>query len=295
MQKFAIRVPATSANLGPGFDSFGLALTLYNTFHIRQSKSYEIHFTNKNIELDPENNLILKAYSNTCTKHNWEQKTFTLNIENNLPFSSGLGSSSTAVVAGVVIAYMLNDHPLDKASLLLDALDIETHIDNIGAAIYGGFIVGMVDIAKVRKITVDKPLVCWVITPHMEINTDLSRQTLPNTVSMNHSVHNISHAAAVAIDIAQGNFANLRLDMTDKLHQEYRVGEKLQYLALQTKLYSCNQIYSISLSGSGPSLLVLASQITDSIRKVVQMHFTDINIAYTVHELDVDNQGLTIL
>ena len=83
--------------------------------------------------------------------------------------------------------------------------------------------------------------------------------------------------------------------MTDKLHQEYRAGEKLKYLALQTKLYSCNQVYSMSLSGSGPSLLVLASYITHTMQKAVQMHFTDMNIAYTAHELDVDNQGLTIL
>jgi homoserine kinase len=294
---FTVCVPATSANLGPGFDSFGLALSLYNIFKVSPSEQYNLTYTQP---IDPKftqaaNNLVITTYQHTCNKNNWQPTPFNLEVENNVPLSSGLGSSSTAVIAGVAIAYQLHNQAIDHDKILLDALECESHIDNIGAALYGGFIIGMVDIPSVYKISITTDICCWAITPKLAVSTAASRQDLPTNISMQDTVYNLSHASAVAASFARGDFTNLRHTLADKLHEPYRVGGQLDYSSLREQLYKHSSVYSMSLSGSGPSILVLASSVTAEMQLLVQQHFAHIGVEYQAHILEIDNTGLQII
>ena len=195
---FRIRVPATSANIGPGFDSLGLALCLYNEVEIRPSDSLRIQIEGEGAQVIPKNgnNLVFKAYRRTMGKLGLTPENLFIHQRNEIPTTRGLGSSSTAVVAGILAAQAMSGQTLPIEESLLIATQIEGHPDNVAPALYGGFIsaIGGTHDARCLSFPAPQELVPVALIPDYELSTVKARAALPQSVPFVDAVFNVSHA-----------------------------------------------------------------------------------------------------
>ena len=181
-----IKVPATSANLGPGFDCLGLAVSMYNTVEVEPSKTLKIEIFGEGSDSIPKNgsNLIFKAYRRTM--QHLEEPVVNLHMvqHNKIPSTRGLGSSSTAIVAGILIASEISGKAIPRAEALRIATEIEGHPDNVAPALYGGFTVSMQKDKQVRSLSfeVSNDLVPVAMVPNFELSTAKARNVLPQHV-----------------------------------------------------------------------------------------------------------------
>ena len=294
-----IRVPATTANLGAGFDTFGLALNLENEFEIsvvEDTYKIEIEGFKSDDLLDPNKNLFIKAYQKTCKKNGWKEKFIQIRAKNRIPMSGGLGSSATAVVGGVALARKLNRVSMNNVAILKDALSIEIHPDNISACIYGGFTITMIDGLDpiVFNEKIHHQVTCWVLHPIQDVNTQDSRKSLPETISIHDVIYSLSRASVFAVALMQGKWSFLKEAMKDKLHEPLRMDPKMNYPSLKKKL-AMKEFYGWAISGSGPSVVTFCAKITTEMEKIVKDHFVQRNIEYNTYSLKIQNQGLSLI
>lgn len=221
-----IKVPATSANLGSGFDSLGLALTMYNTVYMEESDRCDIaSLDGVSVPVD-EDNLI---YSTAKRLYEITGETFRglkIRQSNVIPMSRGLGSSSACLVAGLLGANRLLGDPLDDDSILNLAAAMEGHPDNVAPALLGGLVTSAVDEGKVYSVSVpvDAEFKFVALIPKKPLPTSHARSVLPDSVSRSDAVYNLSRAALMTSALFSGNFEKLRIATGDRLHQPYRLG-----------------------------------------------------------------------
>ena len=220
-----VTVPATSANLGAGFDSMGVALSLYNTVLFEQSDRIEIISRGAAAVPTDENNLIYR-----CARRVYEicgRKLSGIKIVENpvIPIARGLGSSSACIVAGLMGANELLGRPLPKDEIIDLAAVIEGHPDNVAPAVQGGFVAAVLEDGHVWNagIPVAHELEFCAFVPDFELRTDRARAVLPATVSRRDAVYNLSRAALFAASLASGRWENLPVATKDALHQPYRL------------------------------------------------------------------------
>ena len=295
---FCIDVPATSANLGPGFDSFGLALSLYNRFCITPSPSYKVHISGYgDDELNhTESNLVFGIYRQVCRNQGWKEIPFALNNHNDIPSYGGIGSSATAIVAGISIAAQLHGANWDKHQLLHKAFGFENHLDNIAAAVFGGFVVTsfydhISPSPLVLQKTIDTPLCAWLVVPHLRVATSASRIAMPTEISYSDSVFNLAHAAQLALAFERQDWSLVGRCMQDKIHQPYRQESCAGLLQLDSQLRQAGA-YGMALSGSGPAVVVLCDAPTQAMEDLIAQHMQHREIDYTQLALSVDNTGV---
>ncbi len=309
-----LTIPGSSGNLGPGFDCLGLALGIYNHFLYHPADNYSISFSGK-VKMDtkftdPQNNLVVKSYEYACQTIEQDPRPFSLDIEANIPIAAGLGSSGTAILAGCVMALVqqspdliaetnMSDKMHDKMSeeLLQLASRLEGHPDNVAPSIYGGFVLSRQDEKSKRyhshKFEVDSSIQCLIIKPQVETITAESRQTLPAGVSRQDAIFNISHAALVATAFATKDYGLLHTAVADKMHEQYR-DTSYNYSGLKSKLLEEGAL-AVSLSGSGPSVLILTyAKNQQNLNKVAADHFQQIGLEYEDILMPVDNRGTLI-
>lgn len=253
-----IQIPATSANLGSGFDSLGIALTLYNQVWMEEWDSVDI--TAKDAVKIPtdETNLIFWA-----AKHLYEQcgrKLPGLKIiqQNDIPMARGLGSSSACIVAGIIGANRMLGSPLSQQDLINLAAKIEGHPDNTTPAISGGLVASAIEGERVYSVSVpvsDKIRFALFIPP-FELKTEKARAVLPAEYSRSDAVYNLSRSALMTATLFSGKTENLRVAVQDRLHQPYRSG----------LIDHCDQVFRLSyelgslgtyVSGAGPTIIAL--------------------------------------
>ncbi len=292
-----IITPATSANLGPGFDCLGIALNLYNSFTIFPQNQFEIDYRGyfDQAMLDPDANLVIKSYNSILQKHNWNCVPFKLSADLQIPFEGGLGSSASAIICGVVAAYSLNKMPIDKVAILNDALALEPHPDNIPACLFGGLTTAFTHegLVQFQKIELARELKFLVIHPQIAVNTEVSRKKIPQSLSLALAVANIGRAATLTAALANKDYSALKLAMTDFLHQPYRLSPALKINEL-FEASAFKNIYGWALSGSGPSIIAVCSEINIEMERQVSSHFKQINQNYDLYKLQADNRGLVI-
>lgn len=259
------RVPATSANLGPGFDSLGLALKLYNRFSLKPSKitSIQIHGEgSKNPKLRVDN-VFVRIFNEQLKKLTGSAIPFKFVFDNAIPISRGLGSSSAVIIGAISAAFKVAQVPFDKQKIVDLALRYEFHPDNITPACMGGFNVCMLASRdkEVRFINQSLPdsISAVVVIPNQSTSTHLSRQSLPKRYFQKDTVFNLSHASLLASAFITGRFDLLREASQDRLHQFYRMKQipllfEVQRTALQ------NGALMSTLSGSGSSFFSLCYQ-----------------------------------
>jgi homoserine kinase len=256
-----IRVPATSANMGPGFDSFGVALALYNYVELEESDNIIIKSLDGSFVPVDDKNLVLKAIKRLYADCGKSFYGITLLQENNIPMTRGLGSSSACIVAGLLGANKLLNEPLNRDELLNLAAQLEGHPDNVTPAFTGGFAVSVMDNLKVHYINLPVPdkMGFTAFIPEFKFKTRFARKVLPDKALYKDVVYNISRAGLLAAAIATGRLEHLSVAISDKLHEPYRIakipgGESIFKLAKQMGAYACY------ISGSGPTIIA----ITDS-------------------------------
>lgn len=225
-----VRVPGTSANCGPGFDCLGLACTVYNDLELRLTREPGLSITmtgegatnipcdNRNIVWRSAQYLLEKAGKDK------EYRGAVIHMENRVPLSRGLGSSATAIVAGLTAANALIGNPFNRREILQFATNIEGHPDNVAPAIFGGFTVNAVTNGRVDCFSfLPRFRMKFVVAvPNFPLSTRMARKVLPTEVPMKDAIFNIGRASMLVAALTRGNERYLRLGLDDALHQPYR-------------------------------------------------------------------------
>ena len=261
-----IMVPASSANLGSGFDVIGACLNVWNEINFRKSKFNieNIGFGSETLNTTKEN-LIYRSYVHTTNILGEKEIEVSLKCQNSIPTSGGLGSSSSAVIAGILLAYSVHNIDLDNDDIFQIASDIEGHPDNVGPALYGGITLGFKDLEKwyISNIKFDKNLKIVSFVSDQKILTSESRAALPNTISREDAVYNITRSALLVNSLNTNDFALLKYAFQDKLHEQYRTPEINGFSTISNAAMNAGAI-STYLSGSGPTIsaITLGKELT---------------------------------
>ncbi len=259
-----IKVPATSANLGPGFDSLGLAIELNNTITIKPTEfiSVSIKGEGANKPGIKTNNQFVNIFYNFYVKLVGARDNFRFEFNNHIPFSRGLGSSSAVIVSAIAAAYEMADVPLSKEAILDKALFYETHPDNIAPAVHGGFTASMAlkgEHVYTQKKSLPSYLKAVMVIPNKSMSTARSRAKMARNISMQKAVFNLTHTAVLTAAFFNEDWSVLRLASEDKMHQNLRMnGMRELYQVQKTALL--NGALMSTLSGSGSSFFNLAYQ-----------------------------------
>lgn len=256
MKRVTIRVPATTANLGPGFDAFGCALSLYTDVTFEETDC-GLEITGCDEAYTGPDNMAYTAYCAVLASLSEEVRGVRIHIDANIPICRGLGSSAALLVAGAMGANVLRGNKLSTQGLLNITNAMEGHPDNLAPAFYGGLTASMVD--NGLPVTVNFPLhPDWeflALVPDFNLSTPKARAVLPEQVSRADAIYNIAHGAMVLKALELGDEKLLRNGMQDRIHQKYRKSlipdyEKIEGLVRTTGAAFC-------LSGAGPTLLCI--------------------------------------
>jgi homoserine kinase len=256
MNKVTIRVPATTANLGPGFDAFGCALNLYTDVTFEET-DFGLEITGCDEEFAGPDNMAYTSYCAVLASLSEEIRGVKIHIESQIPICRGLGSSAALLVAGAMGANVLRGNKLSTQGLLNITNAMEGHPDNLAPAFYGGLTASMVD--NGLPVTVNFPLhPDWeflALVPDFTLSTPKARAVLPKEVSRADAIYNISHGAMVLKALELGNENLLRTAMQDKLHQNYRRSLIQDYDQIEALVRTTGAAFC--LSGAGPTLLCI--------------------------------------
>jgi len=274
-----VRVPASSANLGPGFDSLGLALGLYLTCRFERSAHLSIQVSGRDAPQISagEDNLIWRTALAVAADVGDRLPPIALEIDNDIPLGKGLGSSAAALTAGVVIA----DHLLDlhwKPNRILDeAAKIEGHPDNVAACVLGSIVASAADVGgAVRAVRVELPASYGVavVVPDFVLPTSESRIVLPSNYSKADAVFNVQRSALLIAALATGATSAFPAALEDRMHQPYRYA-LVPGLEEMVRLRAPGLLGCV-LSGAGPSILVFYErgyeQVCDLVRQIFALH-----------------------
>ena len=221
-----VKVPATTANMGPGFDSMGMALTMYNIVYAEQIESgleIIVKSGNPSIPTD-ETNLIYQTIKDFYEHIEKEVPGIRLIQQDSIPHTRGLGSSAACIVAGLCIANALSESYFSNDELALMATKIEGHPDNVVPALLGGMVVSVTTDEQIyhNKVDIDEGISFAVMIPDFTLSTELARKALPSEVSIKDAVFNASRTALLATSLMTGNLDNIEVAVQDALHQNYR-------------------------------------------------------------------------
>jgi homoserine kinase len=235
-------VPASSANLGPGFDVLAAALSLHLELEVQETGTFRVE-TSLDVPLGPEN-LVVKAFERLHPADAFEFR-----IASDIPLSSGLGSSAAAIVAGLLAA----DHLFElDADVLALAVELEGHPDNVAAALNGGFVVS--DGSSVHRFEPPMGLEAVLVVPGEALDTGTARSLIPSKVPVGDAVFNIAHTAMLMLGLARGDWELIGAGLRDRLHQPFRAELYPRSAALLERARELGAL-GATISGAGPSVL----------------------------------------
>ncbi|HEY2981096.1 MAG TPA: homoserine kinase [Anaerolineales bacterium] len=292
-----VNVPATTANLGPGFDALGLALDLWNESTFAPADEFSVQVTGEGVDKIPvhRDNLILRAAQRLAELSGKSLEAFQVDCLNRIPFGSGLGSSAAATLTGLLGANAWLGSPLSNEHILNLATEIEGHSDNVAPALLGGLTVSTMDGDKViaRCISVADgrpPLHITVVVPDFHFATREARAALPKQVTLRDAIHNISRAVLVAEAFRTGDLDLLGQAMTDALHQPYRLPLIPGAQAAMDAAKGAGAA-AAALSGAGPSLIAFSSNAASAVGAEMKRAFEESGIAARVFHLGTTSRG----
>lgn len=260
MTDLRVRVPATSANLGPGFDSFGVALPLVADFELRPARTWSVSVEGDGEGIPTgEDNLFVRAARATASAAGRLLAAHLVTQRSAIPLARGLGSSAAAIVGGCVAANAVLGDPLDRRTLLRIASDVEGHADNVAAALYGAFTLTLPtdDGPSATRLAFPSAWRICLFIPSQSLSTEEARAVLPQSVSRADAVFNLSHAAALIAAVLRADGPLLSLAMEDRLHQpaRLRLVPALEEIVASARAAGA---FGAALSGAGPSVIAVA-------------------------------------
>lgn len=287
-----IRVPATSANLGSGFDSLGIALKHYNRVMMEEFDGISISTSDSTAVPTDDKNLIYtsaKFLYDLCGKKFYGLK---LIQENNIPMTRGLGSSSACIVAGLTGANELMKKPLSKDDLVNVAARLEGHPDNSTPAILGGLVTAVFDGNHVysAKVPISGRIKFAAFIPDFELKTEVARAALPTEISHKDAVFNLSRSALMTASLFSGKLENLRIASDDRLHQPYRLKFIDGAQDIFNLAYECGA-YAAFISGAGPTLMAMINVTDISFKAKAEKELSKKFPHWKLTMLDCDEDG----
>ena len=297
---YKISVPATTANIGSGFDVLGLSLSLYNEVHFTPDENQ--HFPDFTLTVEGEgvnqvpagkDNLIIQAMAQTAKKIGMALPGGTMHLVNRIPFARGLGSSSAAIISGVYLANLILGNRLARRTMLDIAADMEGHPDNAAPALLGGFVISMMDKTGVtsEKVRISPAWKAVVAIPEFELLTEKARAVLPKVYVRDDTVHNVSSVSFLLAAFFQQNPEYLRIGLTDRIHVPYRLplipgGRQVIAKAEEAGAYGA------TISGSGPTIIAFTDEgRAETVGDAMREGFAEERIASRIEVLDFDDLG----
>lgn len=310
--KISVKVPATTANIGPGFDCMGMALPIYNTVTIEETvlpgSGVQINVIAENESADElslehipmdENSLIYKAVELLYNSIGQTPSELKITIHTEIPIARGLGSSASVIVGGLLAANELLGRPADEAALLSIATEVEGHPDNITPAIVGGLTISSSEddgSIVYRKLEWPQEWNLTLCIPEYELATDISRSVLPKEVPMADAVYNAQRMAMFIQAIHTKDSKLMKLALKDRLHQPYRTKLVPGLEKIIENLKHEENVLGCVLSGAGPSILIISEKNNlDKIKSVVREVWNDLNVKAEILTVPVENNGATVI
>lgn len=292
------RVPATTANLGVGFDTLGLALRLYNIFEVSDEGSDIVEINGEGIDelYNRENNIFLKALDYFYSLYNLTPPPLHVKISNNIPLCKGLGSSASAIVAGLTIGNELLGKGLSKEELLEHAVLLEGHPDNVSPALFGGCTISLVSRGKVivKNVPIPDDLSVIVAVPYFDVPTESSRKILPECIPIDVTVRGLAKIGMFLVSLMTNSLKDLHTILDDELHEPYRARFIPNYNEIKRELLSVGAL-GVMISGSGPSIVILtekegSKELVESTDFILSKN----NIEAKILNLEIDYEGAVL-
>ena len=292
LRKFRVSVPASSANLGPGFDAVGIALDLRIRASVEPASHFSIRFSGEHAPLhDGYERAILRAMARV----NPELPHVKMSVVNASPLGKGLGSSAAASLLGLIVASRAHGRPLRRSELAQLACDIEGHPDNALAALYGGAVVAASPAAAdCVRLAAPKDLRALIVVPAIDLSTSDARALLPERYARHDMVFTAQRASLLGAALASGSWNALQSAMRDRVHQPYRA-EKIPGLAQALELRS-KDLIGIALSGAGPSVLAIvrSAQASRAVARRIEAAFAAAGVEAKALHLAFASRGAIV-
>jgi homoserine kinase len=290
-----IKIPCSTSNLGPGFDTLGLALNRYLFLSAEESNGLiiSVEGNGKDHIVTDSTNLVYSALTATAQKVGRTLPPLHLHINNGVPAYGGLGGSGAAIAGGVFLADQLLNIGLSREDMLNIAVEIEGHPDNVSAALFGGLTINCFDAERkvhCTSVKIEKKLSVVTCSPHFQVQTKEARKILPQQVTLKDAVTNIENAASLVAAMMNGNFEALRYVTAEKLHEQYRSTLIPGYEAVRTAALDAGAL-SFNISGAGPTVFAFTVHNEQQIADAMQKTFQKNGQTATTEIMSIENNG----
>lgn len=297
MDGVKVKIPATSANLGPGFDCLGLALNLYNRLEVHTDDKLRIETEGDGAQLIPTDasNLTYQAMKRAYEAVGRECPGFFIRQISAIPFSKGLGSSASAIVGGLVAANALMGSPLDKHDLLKIACAIEGHPDNVTPCLFGGLTATVMDGTEIHfaRTLPDERFCYAAMVPDFELPTKSARKALPDSYSKADTVQNVGRAVLMYAALEQGMSTALRTASRDKIHQPYRKPLIPAWDDVTASATDSGAL-AVCLSGAGPTIMAIFERQDDGFMHRLQHSLDGLPDRWKALKLECCQEGTIV-
>jgi homoserine kinase len=289
-----VRVPATSANIGPGFDCLGVAVNMYNKFFVEEIEEGLV-FEGCADKFKNEDNLIYVAMKKCFDKIGYKPTGLRIKIESDIPVSRGLGSSAACVVGGIVSANELAGGVLNKKELLDLAVEVEGHPDNVNPALFGGMTASISDNREViySKVKVSEGIKFCALIPDFTLSTEKARAVLPKSIDYKDGIFNVGRTALMISALNNGDFHLIKYACKDKLHQDYRAKLIDNFYSIKEECEKLNSL-GVFLSGAGPTIMVMLKEEDKHFSMNIKSFLDTLKSNWQVRELKIDNFGTQV-
>lgn len=285
-----ISVPATSANLGPGFDTLGLALKLYNTCEFKISEDKD------EFEKNLRDNLIYKAYKYAFDFYKKDLVPAEFNVDTNIPLSRGLGSSAACIVMGIMAAFSVMGKEPHKKEILKIATEMEGHPDNVAPAIYADSVASIYKDGEVyvEKFEISNNFKFLALIPDFKLPTKMAREALPDSYTKEDAIFNISRVSMLILSLLSGDEENLKVALADKIHEPYRLKiipeiDKIEEIIKKSKALGHY------LSGAGSTIMIVLKADDMDSEKFIKNQIEKLSGSYELRELEIDKRGAFLI
>ncbi len=291
-----VRVPATSANMGAGFDCLGVAVNLYNRIELSETDAgLEIIMKNAGYAPQNEDNLIYRAAKRVFDEVGYKARGLRIVQSSQIPMTRGLGSSSACIIGGMLAANAISGRTLPYGGILDLAAEMEGHPDNVTPALYGGFCAACMEDGHVvsKSLKLKSDISFAVMIPDYFLRTKLSRTALPEMIPHKTAAFNVGRAALMAMALADGDYSVLKTASEDALHQPYR-REYIEGMdSVFKKAYELGA-RAVWLSGSGPAIMAIIQNKTRAFRHGMNDFFEENLRGWSCRMLHPDNVGAVL-
>ncbi len=300
--KFKISVPATSANVGPGFDVMGVAFDMFNRFVFETLNGKE--FPDNYVSISgcepefcvPANNLVYTTLEKTLSSYGKKVPPLSIRFDADLPLCSGLGSSSTCIVAGVMAANQIGNLGFDKKEILRIATLIEGHPDNVAPAILGGFVAAVIEQKFIysHSYPISDRITFYALMPDVRVPTEEARAILPKNYSLTDCVYNISRVPILLEGLDTANKEFIKAGCKDRIHQRYR----LQLIPEGDKVFhfieNSDEAATVYVSGAGPTIVAICIDDDDGFGNQLSDFCDSLETNWRIRKMHINKLGATL-